>query len=62
MIARERGVKTRGEGGEKRGSKMIVNMGGGGWVYTFKIRGRGDGREGKQNDREYGRGRVGLFF
>ena len=41
---------------------MIVNMGGGGWVYTFKIRGRGDGREGKQNDREYGRGRVGLFF
>ena len=41
---------------------MIVNMGGGGWVCTFKIRGRGNGREGKQNDREYGRGRVGVFF
>ena len=52
-IARGGGGKTRGEGEEKgevgrgkrgerggrrgRGSKMIVNMGGGGWVCTFKI-------------------------
>ena len=31
---------------------MIVNMGGGRWVYTFKITEMGDGREGKQNDSE----------
>ena len=31
---------------------MIVNMGGGGWVCTFKIRGRGDGREREQNESE----------
>ena len=62
--------KTRGEGGkkgkeggeERKGSKMIVNMGGGGWVCTLKIRGRGDGREGKQNDSEYGKGRVSVYF
>ena len=52
----------RGGGRRGRGSKMIVNMGGGGWVCTFKIRGRGDGREGKQNDSEYGRGRVSVYF
>ena len=53
MIVKGGRGKTRGEGGkkgkeggeERKGSKMIVNMGGGGWVCTLKIRGRG-GREG----------------
>ena len=61
IVKRGKGGKTRGGEGKKgeegggrrgRGSKMIVNMGGGRWVYTFKITEMGDGREGKQNDSE----------
>ena len=48
--------------GEEGGAKWLWIWEGGGWVCTLKIRGSGDGREGKQNDSEYGRGRVSVYF